>query len=181
MKLDANQRNQYICDNINLVRHIIKQHNYFDGSNREDDLLSEGLIGLIRAVDTFDPKRKCKFATYAARCIRNQIVDYVRRESLFYGHIYNLAQDADSPNALNIPDTRSSSADDAIIAKLFCTHFLEQIASPTAKVILVASLGMRKGSQSVHILAKQYHLNEQAVYRLLRDLRAQFKKHYFEL
>ncbi len=57
--------------NLRLVAHIVKK---FDGSCEDiDDLISIGTIGLIKAIDTYRPEKGTKLATYAARCIENEI------------------------------------------------------------------------------------------------------------
>lgn len=62
--------------NLRLVAHIVKK---FDNSGEEmDDLISIGTIGLIKAINTFDQGKKTRLATYAARCIENEILMYFR-------------------------------------------------------------------------------------------------------
>jgi RNA polymerase sporulation-specific sigma factor len=62
--------------NLRLVAHIVKK---FDNSGEEmDDLISIGTIGLIKAINTFDQNKKTRLATYAARCIENEILMYFR-------------------------------------------------------------------------------------------------------
>ncbi len=57
--------------NLRLVAHIVKK---FDGTGEDvDDLISIGTIGLIKAINTFNPKKGTRLATYAARCIENDI------------------------------------------------------------------------------------------------------------
>ena len=69
---DAEARDLLIRHNLRLVAHIAKK---FDSSTEEqDDLISIGTIGLMKAVDTFDATRKARFSTYASRCIENAIL-----------------------------------------------------------------------------------------------------------
>lgn len=68
---DADARNQLIEHNLRLVAHIIKK--YYSNSKEQDDLISIGTIGLIKAVSTFDNKKGTRFATYASKCIENAI------------------------------------------------------------------------------------------------------------
>jgi RNA polymerase sporulation-specific sigma factor len=57
--------------NLRLVAHIVKK---FDGTGQDtDDLISIGTIGLIKGIKTFDPDKGTRLATYAARCIENEI------------------------------------------------------------------------------------------------------------
>ncbi|MBO2520669.1 MAG: RNA polymerase sporulation sigma factor SigK [Clostridia bacterium] len=69
-------RNTLIERNLRLVAHIVKK---FDNTGEEvDDLISIGTIGLIKAINTFDPEKKTRLATYAARCIENEILMHLR-------------------------------------------------------------------------------------------------------
>ena len=61
---------------MRLVAHLVKK---FDGTGEDsDDLISIGTIGLIKGIDTFDPTKGTKLATYAARCIENEILMHLR-------------------------------------------------------------------------------------------------------
>ncbi|MCR4437397.1 MAG: RNA polymerase sporulation sigma factor SigK [Eubacteriales bacterium] len=73
---DVNARNILIEHNLRLVVHIGKK---FDSvSNDRDDIISIGTIGLIKAINTFDMSKGTKLATYAARCIENEILMHLR-------------------------------------------------------------------------------------------------------
>lgn len=72
-------RNKLIVHNLRLVVYIAKK---FENSNVPiDDLISIGTIGLIKAVNTFSPERCTKLATYASRCIENEILMHLRKTS----------------------------------------------------------------------------------------------------
>ncbi|MGN0636122.1 MAG: RNA polymerase sporulation sigma factor SigK [Acutalibacteraceae bacterium] len=73
---DAHARDLLIERNLRLVAHIIKK--YYASYDNQDDLISIGTIGLIKAVNTFDPKKGTRLATYAARCIENEILMHFR-------------------------------------------------------------------------------------------------------
>ena len=68
---DASARDVLIERNLRLVAHIIKK--YYSNARDQDDLISIGTIGLIKAVSTFDGDKGTRLATYAARCIENAI------------------------------------------------------------------------------------------------------------
>lgn len=73
---DEKARNVLIERNLRLVAHIVKK---FDNTGEEiDDLISIGTIGLIKAINTFDLGKKTRLATYAARCIENEILMHFR-------------------------------------------------------------------------------------------------------
>ena len=74
-----NAREPLITHNLRLVVYIAKK---FESSTANvEDLISIGTIGLIKAVNTFCPERKIKLATYASRCIENEILMYLRKSS----------------------------------------------------------------------------------------------------
>ena len=76
---DLEARNKLIEKNMRLVAHIVKKYACADRDT--EDLLSVGTIGLIKAVNTFNPEKKIKLATYASRCIENEILMYLRRNT----------------------------------------------------------------------------------------------------
>ena len=78
-KGDETARSMLIERNLRLVVYIAKKFEN-TGINIED-LISIGTIGLIKAVNTFNPEKKIKLATYASRCIENEILMYLRRNN----------------------------------------------------------------------------------------------------
>jgi RNA polymerase sporulation-specific sigma factor len=75
-KGDINARNTLIEHNLRLVAHIVKKY-YATGAD-QDDLISIGTVGLIKAVSTFKGDKNIRLATYAARCIENEILMFFR-------------------------------------------------------------------------------------------------------
>lgn len=73
---DLEARNKLIEHNLRLVAHITKKY-YAQTADRED-LISIGTVGLIKGISTFDPSKGARLATYAARCIENEILMYFR-------------------------------------------------------------------------------------------------------
>jgi len=73
---DIEARNILVERNLRLVAHIVKK---FENTGEEtDDLISIGTIGLIKAINTFDVRQNTRLATYAARCIENEILMHLR-------------------------------------------------------------------------------------------------------
>lgn len=75
-KGDTKARQELIEHNLRLVSHIIKK--YWSNYDEQEDLISIGTIGLIKAVDSFDAEKGTRFATYGARCIENEILMFFR-------------------------------------------------------------------------------------------------------
>ena len=80
-KGNSEAKNKLVEHNLRLVAHIIKK--YYSNSAEQDDLISIGTIGLIKAVSTFDYEKGARFATYAARCIENEILMYFRNKKKY--------------------------------------------------------------------------------------------------
>ena len=73
---DEEAREKLILHNLRLVSHIVRK--YYSASDNQEDLVSIGTIGLVKAVETFNKSSGTKFATYAAKCIQNEILMYFR-------------------------------------------------------------------------------------------------------
>ncbi len=73
---DAKAKDILISHNLRLVAHIIKK--YYSNYSDQDDLISIGTIGLIKGINSYNPEKGTKLATYAARCIENEILMYFR-------------------------------------------------------------------------------------------------------
>ena len=74
---DRSARDKLIRHNLRLVAHVAKK--YYTTPDRQDDFISIGTIGLIKAVDTYDPARTVRFASYASQCIQNELRMHLRR------------------------------------------------------------------------------------------------------
>ena len=75
---DADAREKLIVHNLRLVSHIVRK--YYSSSRMQEDLVSVGSLGLIKAVDSFDIENGARLATYAAKCIQNEILMYFRQQ-----------------------------------------------------------------------------------------------------
>ena len=82
---DLEARNILVEHNLRLVAHIIKK--YYTQAAEQEDLISIGTIGLIKAVDTFRPERKIRLATYASRCVENEVLMYFRSRKKLQGEV----------------------------------------------------------------------------------------------
>ena len=75
---DDDAREKLILHNLRLVAHIVRK--YYSSSKCPEDLVSVGTIGLVKAVDSFNPRSGTRFATYGAKCIQNEILMYFRSQ-----------------------------------------------------------------------------------------------------
>ena len=74
---DGKARSELIEHNLRLVAHIVKK--YYSAYTEQDDLISIGTVGLIKAVDSFKPDKGTRLATYAAKCVENEILMHLRK------------------------------------------------------------------------------------------------------
>ena len=84
-KGDGDARDMLIEHNLRLVAHIVKK--YYTPNGDQDDLISIGTIGLIKGVSTFKPDKNVRLATYASRCIENEILMYFRSQRKLQGEL----------------------------------------------------------------------------------------------
>lgn len=134
---DSAARDLLIEHNLRLVVHIIKK--YYSNIKDQDDLISIGTIGLIKAVSSFDYEKGTRFATYASRCIENEILMHFRNRRKSAQDIY-ISEPIDTDkdgNALTLQDIM---ADDSSI---FDDIELKLRAQQLHKVI-DATLGARE-------------------------------------
>lgn len=75
---DLDARNILVERNLRLVAHIMKK--YYTQSDDQEDLISIGTIGLIKGISTFDASKGARLATYAARCVENEILMHFRAQ-----------------------------------------------------------------------------------------------------
>lgn len=146
-KGDVNAKNELIEHNLRLIAHIIKK--YYSGSVQQDDLISIGTIGLIKAINTFDPDKGTRLATYAARCIENEILMQFRAQKKTAQDIsVNEPIDTDSEgNPLTLMDIIST--EDEIVEDIYKMTMLkklsaevEKISDPREKTIIMMRYGL---------------------------------------
>lgn len=82
---DLEARNILIEHNLRLVAHIMKK--YYTPNGDQDDLISIGTIGLIKGISTFKPDKNVRLATYASRCIENEILMHFRAQKKLQGEV----------------------------------------------------------------------------------------------
>ncbi len=134
---DENARNTLIEHNLRLVAHIVKK--YYASGCEQDDLISIGTIGLIKAVSTFNSNKGIRLATYAARCIENEILMHFRNLKKSAQDVY-ISEPIDTDkegNALTLIDIISDETD---IAEEIDTKLKLQ----KLKVLLSSSLTERE-------------------------------------
>ena len=108
---DLEARNILIERNLRLVAHIMKK--YYSQSADQEDLISIGTIGLIKGISTFDASKGARLATYAARCVENEILMYFRSMKKTAGDVSlsDCIETGKDGNALSLMDVLCSDED----------------------------------------------------------------------
>ena len=122
---DQEARNALIEHNLRLVAHVAKK--YYIQSGEQDDLISIGTIGLIKAITSFDGSKGARLATYAARCIENEILMYFRAQKKLQGEV-SLSDSIDTDkegNALELMDVVG--VDDTMLENLHDRDSAEKV------------------------------------------------------
>ncbi|MBQ8359479.1 MAG: RNA polymerase sporulation sigma factor SigK [Oscillospiraceae bacterium] len=116
---DLEARNILIERNLRLVAHIMKK--YYAQVSDQEDLISIGTIGLIKGITTFDASKGARLATYAARCVENEILMYFRaqRKSSHDVSLSDYIETGTDGAALSLMDVVSQEED---MAESFCNR-----------------------------------------------------------
>lgn len=144
---DMEARNVLIEHNLRLVAHIIKK--YYTQTGSQDDLISIGTIGLIKGISTFRPDKNVRLATYASRCIENEILMHFRSQKKLQGEV-SLSDTLDSDgegNALSLMDVISVDDDmlenlDARDSCIQVRKLVEECLEEREKMIITMRYGL---------------------------------------
>ncbi len=182
---DLTARDTLIEHNLRLVAHIIKK--YYVSYSDQDDLISIGTIGLIKGVNTFNGERGTRLATYAARCIENEILMYFRNQKKSAQDIsMNEPIDTDAEgNPLTLSeiiytdDTITEDLDKKIkIEKL--KQYIDELPDTRGREILIKRYGLDGGiPQTQRQIASRLGISRSYVSRIekktLEELRRKFE------
>lgn len=122
---DLEARNKLIEHNLRLVAHIAKK--YYAQTGDQEDLISIGTIGLIKGISTFKPDKSVRLATYAARCIENEILMYFRAQKKRQGEVSltDTLETGGDGNSLSLLDTLA--VDDNMLEELDMKDAYQQV------------------------------------------------------
>lgn len=178
-------RNKLVEHNLRLVAHIIKK--YYGTQSEQDDLVSIGTIGLIKAINTFDMNKNIRLSSYASRCIENEILMHFRYSKKSSQDIsLNETIDTDKDgNPLTLLDIMS--VDDNIIDELDMkfnrgklSQFINEELDEREKQIIIMRYGL-DGSKPMtqNSVAKRMNISRSYVSRIetkaLKSLRKRFE------
>ena len=153
-KGDLNARNILIERNLRLVAHIMKK--YYAQTSDQEDLISIGTIGLIKGITTFDHSKGARLATYAARCVENEILMYFRsqRKSSQDVSLSDYIETGADGAALSLMDVVSDEED-----------LLEQVTTREAVQHLRKALSCALTPQERQVITLRYGLEDGKGYR----------------
>jgi len=169
---DEDARQKLILHNLRLVSHIVRK--YYSTARSPEDLVSIGTIGLVKAVDTFSIRNGARFATYAAKCIQNEILMHFRSQKKLSSEIsINETIDIDRDgNPLTYIDVICSDEDIAEeVDKKILTgrmlHYMEVALTPRERAILSMRYGLHgKTAQTQREIAATLRISRSYVSRL---------------
>ncbi len=182
---DRKARQKLIEHNLRLVAHIIKK--YYANQNDQEDLISIGTIGLIKAIDSFDAKKGIRLSSYASKCIENEILMFFRsgRKSAQDVSINEPIDTDKDGNALTIMDTMA--VDDTIVDHIDLKMkseslygFINKALTPREREIILMRYGlMGKDPTPQREVAKKLGISRSYVSRIekkaLEKLRKEFE------
>ena len=144
---DDSAREKLILHNLRLVSHIVRK--YYGTAKNQEDLVSIGSIGLVKAVDTFDPKNGTRFATYAAKCIQNEILMYFRSQKKLSAEVsihetIDVDRDGNPLTYMDVIATEDNVAEetDAKIKALMVRRLVNSVLDEREREIILLRYGM---------------------------------------
>lgn len=169
---DKAARDRLISHNLRLVAHVVKK--YYSTPGGQDDLISIGTIGLIKAVDTFRPERKVRFASYASQCIENEIrmhLRHIRREGTVVSLQEPLEASSREGGALTLGDVLPDDGvmEDDCEQRDLARRLRELVASlpQRERRILTLRYGLdRQPPLTQQQVAQQFHISRSYISRL---------------
>jgi len=179
---DKNARALLIERNLRLVSHIVKK--YYSKTNDTEDLISIGTIGLIKAIDSFKPDKGIRLATYASRCIENEILMHFRNIKKNASDVYlgdSLESDRDG-NPLTLQDTISDNRDMAedLEKKIRwekAAEYLENLEDEREREIIILRYGLdNKKPLTQRKVAARLNISRSYVSRIEKKVLSDMRK-----
>lgn len=182
---DRQARDCLIEKNLRLVAYIARKYNM--GDRDMDDLISIGTIGLIKGIDTFDDTKNIRLATYAARCIDNELLMMLRAQKKTAKDVYlydTIGSDKEG-NEISLIDVIEYEEEDVVerltqddhIGRL--VQYIEETLTLREKEIIYMRYGMQGYETSTQKeIAKQYHISRSYVSRIEKRALQKLRERY---
>ena len=181
---DMKARNILVEHNLRLVAHIIKK--YYQNYDGQEDLVSIGTIGLIKAIDTYDLSKNIKLSSYASRCIENEILMHFRGNRKSSQNVsLNDAIDTDKDgNPLTLIDILASDMDvaedvDTKLQLAVLDQYIEEELTPREKEIVIRRYGIRgEKILTQRELAQNLNISRSYISRIEKKALEKLRKRY---
>lgn len=170
---DEEARNILVERNLRLVAHIVKKYNYT--GKEVDDLISVGTIGLIKAIRTYDNSKGTRLATYAARCIENEILMVIRsskksKSEVFLQDPIGIDKEGNEISLMDVLGTDSDTVVDEVENKIQIKKLHSKIESTLKgreKLVLELRYGLASGkSKTQREIAQMLGISRSYVSRI---------------
>ncbi len=169
---DKKAREKLIEHNLRLVAHVVKK--YYTERVEQDDLISIGTIGLIKGVSTFNSKKGIKLATYAARCVENEVLMHFRslKKTAQDVSINDPIETDKEGNDLSLIDVIADDNNvlDDIDLKIKLEHlkkYMQEVLTPRERIIIGLRFGLIGGKENTQReVAKKLDISRSYVSRL---------------
>ena len=179
MKLNS-EKEHLVLDNQGLVHYIVQKFGGISNPSEYDDLVSIGTIGLIKAAITFDSSKKFTFATYASKCIKNEIFQHYRKAKKYAKDIsiYETIGNDEEGKEFTLEDSIEHPGSD----------FVEKIANKDALIQLVSivlnylegkkrlAILYRMGEVSMTDIAEKLNTHRRDISKTLKKATNQIRK-----
>lgn len=171
-KGDRSARDSLIEHNLRLVAHVVKK--YYNEKVEQDDLISIGTIGLIKGITTFKSDKGIKLATYAARCVENEILMYFRslKKTAQNVSINDPIETDKEGNDLTLIDVIADDGNivddiDLRIKTEKLQKYMDEVLTPREKIIIGLRFGLIGGKENTQReVAKKLNISRSYVSRL---------------
>ena len=183
---DKNARDLLIEKNLRLVAHIAKKYN--NNKDLQEDLISIGTIGLIKAIDSYSLDKKTKLATYASKCIENEILMHLRKNKklnleVSLNEVIGVDRDGSEIVLEELIDNKEKPIIDQIYQKDNIDTFLNifHILTPKEQDILSKRYGLNNyDKMTQNEIAKEYHISRSYVSRIEKKALIKLLKCYLQ-
>lgn len=181
---DQDARASLIEHNLRLVAHMVRK--YYASCENQDELISVGSLGLMKAVDTFDCENGARFATYAAKCIQNEILMLFRSQKKLSCEIsihetIDVDRDGNPLTYMDVISTEDTTAEDLDL-QLHAKHakdLIQKLLTPKEREIILLRYGLCNDSpKTQREVAKMLGISRSYVSRIEKRALYKMRVHF---
>lgn len=181
---NAEARNKLIEHNLRLVAHIVRK--YYTSYQNPDELISIGSLGLVKAIDSYKPDAGTKFATYAAKCIQNEILMFFRSQKkcsceVSINETIDIDRDGNPltySDIISVDDTIAEDLDLKIHSEK-AINLIKNILSPRERQIIILRYGLcSEKAYTQKTVARMLGISRSYVSRIEKKALEKLKEHF---